>query len=246
MTDLWPWIGWIGNACFFSRFLVQWWRSEKAGRSVAPVAFWWLSLAGTLLLFAYTLHRGELVLLAGFTVNALLYGRNLQLARASEARPRLRRSVLFGIALVALTALIVAGVLRLRLATLTTPVWLVIGVVGQSVWCSRFVLQWIATERTGESHFPHAFWWVSLAGNSLLLAYAIHLGDPVWIAGLALGPLVQIRNLMLMRKNPPCGGRNSSNGTSDAEACRPRPIKERERRARDAARESLGPARPSH
>jgi lipid-A-disaccharide synthase-like uncharacterized protein len=41
------------------------------------------------------------------------------------------------------------------------------------------------------------FWWLSLAGNALLLAYAVHLRDPIFIAGFVPGPLVQVRNLML-------------------------------------------------
>ena len=58
-------------------------------------------------------------------------------------------------------------------------------------------MQWYASERAGESHFPRSFWYLSLAGNVLLLAYACHLADPVYIAGYVLGPLVQVRNLML-------------------------------------------------
>ena len=77
---------------------------------------------------------------------------------------------------------------------------LVVGAVGQSVWSSRFVVQWYLSEREGHSHFPQAFWWISLVGNTLLLTYAVRLGDPVWIAGLCLGPVVQIRNLMLIQR----------------------------------------------
>ena len=47
---LWKVIGWIGNVVFFSRFFVQWWATEKHKRVVVPNAFWWLSLAGSLLL----------------------------------------------------------------------------------------------------------------------------------------------------------------------------------------------------
>ncbi|MEZ5974206.1 MAG: lipid-A-disaccharide synthase N-terminal domain-containing protein [Planctomycetota bacterium] len=41
---------------------------------------------------------------------------------------------------------------------------------GQLIWTSRFVLQWLASERRGESHFPVYFWWLSLLGNGMLLA----------------------------------------------------------------------------
>jgi lipid-A-disaccharide synthase-like uncharacterized protein len=230
--SFWLWIGWLGNACFFSRFLVQWLRSERAGKSVAPRSFWWLSLAGTFLLFAYTFYRGEVVLLVGYTVNALIYFRNLQLASARGGGRQLTSRALAATGLLAVAALIWAGVMHMKTAPLSAPLWLAIGIVGQSVWCSRFVLQWIATERAGESHFPRAFWWVSLAGNVLLLTYAIHLGDPVWIAGLAIGPLVQARNLMLMYKRPRASSEQA--------------VSEPEPREPAASPTTFGPARPSH
>ena len=77
--------------------------------------------------------------------------------------------------------------------------WLTIGIVGQTLWTARFLVQWWSTERAGASHFPRLFWWLSLSGNALLLAYAIHLRDAVYIAGFVPGPIVQIRNLMLHR-----------------------------------------------
>ena len=58
--SIWKVIGWIGNAVFFSRFVVQWYATEKSKRVVVPTAFWWLSLTGSLLLLIYS------VLEAGF------------------------------------------------------------------------------------------------------------------------------------------------------------------------------------
>jgi lipid-A-disaccharide synthase-like uncharacterized protein len=55
------------------------------------------------------------------------------------------------------------------------------------------------SERAGRSHFPPAFWWLSLAGNGFLLAYALHLRDPVFVLGYLPGPLIQARNLVLAR-----------------------------------------------
>jgi lipid-A-disaccharide synthase-like uncharacterized protein len=81
--------------------------------------------------------------------------------------------------------------------------WLAVAVVGQTIWSGRFLVQWWMSERRRESHFPIAFWWLSLLGNALLLAYAIHLQDPVYVAGFCIGPIVQVRNLMLsLRRRP--------------------------------------------
>ncbi len=78
--------------------------------------------------------------------------------------------------------------------------WLVIGFVGQAVFFSRFLVQWIASERAGRSIVPRSFWWISLIGACLLLSYAIHLGDPVFTLGQSAGFIVYFRNLVLIRR----------------------------------------------
>jgi lipid-A-disaccharide synthase-like uncharacterized protein len=80
-----------------------------------------------------------------------------------------------------------------------SAVWASIGIVGQAIWVARFPIQWWASERSGSSRFPVAFWWTSLAGNLLLLLYALHLRDPVFVLGFVLGPVIQARNLVLAR-----------------------------------------------
>lgn len=74
-------VGLLGQACFFSRFLVQWIASEKNGRSVVPVAFWYLSLAGGLLVLVYAIWRRDPVFTLGQSVGAFVYIRNLMLIR---------------------------------------------------------------------------------------------------------------------------------------------------------------------
>jgi lipid-A-disaccharide synthase-like uncharacterized protein len=77
--------------------------------------------------------------------------------------------------------------------------WLVVGFLGQALFFSRFLLQWIASERRGESVVPRGFWYLSLGGAALLLAYAIWRRDPVFILGQSFGFLVYTRNLVLIR-----------------------------------------------
>ena len=64
-----------------------------------------------------------------------------------------------------------------------TKLWLAIGFAGQLLFTSRFLVQWIASEKRRQSIVPTAFWWLSLGGASLLLAYAIWRQDPVFILG---------------------------------------------------------------
>jgi lipid-A-disaccharide synthase-like uncharacterized protein len=78
--------------------------------------------------------------------------------------------------------------------------WIALGFVAQFLFTMRFVVQWIASERAKRSVMPVAFWFFSLGGGALLLAYAIHREDPVFIAGQALGLGIYVRNLMLIAK----------------------------------------------
>ncbi|WP_417243150.1 lipid-A-disaccharide synthase N-terminal domain-containing protein [Celeribacter sp.] len=76
--------------------------------------------------------------------------------------------------------------------------WITIGFLGQLLFTSRFLVQWIASERKRESVVPHAFWWFSLAGGSTLLIYALWRKDPVFILGQGMGLFIYVRNLMLL------------------------------------------------
>jgi lipid-A-disaccharide synthase-like uncharacterized protein len=82
----------------------------------------------------------------------------------------------------------------------TDAMWLSVGFLGQSLFCSRFLVQWIASERRKESVIPLSFWFLSLGGGVLLLLYAVHRLDPVFIVGQAAGLFVYFRNLLLIRR----------------------------------------------
>ncbi|MGH7253800.1 MAG: lipid-A-disaccharide synthase N-terminal domain-containing protein [Nitrospiraceae bacterium] len=82
--------------------------------------------------------------------------------------------------------------------TTTEIIWLSIGFFGQGLFFMRWVVQWLASERTAQSHVPIAFWYISLLGGLITLAYAIYRKDPVFIAGQGVGTFVYLRNLMLI------------------------------------------------
>jgi len=76
----WKVVGWCGNAVFFSRFFVQWYATEKLKRVVVPTAFWWLSLAGSLLLLSYALfHQRDSVFIFAYAFTWIPYIRNLMI-----------------------------------------------------------------------------------------------------------------------------------------------------------------------
>lgn len=82
-------------------------------------------------------------------------------------------------------------------------IWVSIGFFGQSLFFGRWVIQWWTSERYNESRVPLAFWYMSLIGGLITLAYAIYRRDPVFIAGQCVGTTVYIRNLMLIHRRPP-------------------------------------------
>ena len=81
---------------------------------------------------------------------------------------------------------------------MTSTYWLVIGFAGQALFGMRFLIQWIISEKQGESVIPLPFWYFSIGGSIILLSYAIHKQDPVFILGQSLGSIIYIRNLILI------------------------------------------------
>ena len=77
-------------------------------------------------------------------------------------------------------------------------IFLIIGFSGQAVFASRFIIQWIYSERKGESSIPLIFWYLSIIGGLGLLTYAIFRKDPVIIVGQCFGIFIYLRNLILI------------------------------------------------
>ncbi|MDQ7032841.1 MAG: lipid-A-disaccharide synthase N-terminal domain-containing protein [Desulfonauticus sp.] len=77
-------------------------------------------------------------------------------------------------------------------------IWLIIGFIAQGLFSARFLVQWIASERAKKSVMPIYFWYFSLGGGILLLAYSIYRRDPVFILGQASGLFIYSRNLYLI------------------------------------------------
>lgn len=76
---IWLVVGFMGQALFSARFLVQWVSSERRKRSVVPLAFWYFSIAGGATLLAYAVHRMDPVFIVGQFAGLFIYLRNLQL-----------------------------------------------------------------------------------------------------------------------------------------------------------------------
>ena len=83
----WVTIGFLGQAFFTARFLVQWLASEKQRKSVVPSAFWWLSLVGGTALLSYAIFRRDPVIITGQGMGLFVYVRNLMLLRKARKQP---------------------------------------------------------------------------------------------------------------------------------------------------------------
>jgi lipid-A-disaccharide synthase-like uncharacterized protein len=84
--DAWVAVGFVAQALFSARFLVQWIASERAGRSIIPTAFWLFSIGGGVLLFAYSLSRKDPVFIAGQGLGLFVYLRNLYFVLREKSR----------------------------------------------------------------------------------------------------------------------------------------------------------------
>lgn len=88
----WLILGFFGQLVFAGRFIVQWIVSEKKKQSIIPIAFWWLSLAGSLLLLAYSIHRKDLVFILGQSMGFIVYTRNLQMVLSKRKQENIQKA----------------------------------------------------------------------------------------------------------------------------------------------------------
>lgn len=78
-------------------------------------------------------------------------------------------------------------------------IWLLFGFLGQFIFFLRFVIQWIYSEKKGESLVPVQFWFLSIIGAIIILIYAIHIKDPVFVFGQVFALMIYFRNLVLIK-----------------------------------------------
>jgi lipid-A-disaccharide synthase-like uncharacterized protein len=84
MTKIWLGLGLFAQLMFTARFLVQWLASERAGKSIVPLMFWYLSIGGSVLLLVYSIHRKDPVFILGQSMGIFIYTRNLYLIRREK------------------------------------------------------------------------------------------------------------------------------------------------------------------
>ncbi|PSL03515.1 lipid-A-disaccharide synthase N-terminal domain-containing protein [Cecembia rubra] len=193
-------MGLIAQALFAARFIVQLLQSEKANRVVSPSVFWQLSLFASLLLILYGFFRSDIVIVGGQLVGYLIYIRNLQLKGEWNKLPMALRYFAYLLPF-SLFAFLVFGLDYNWERLLENPeiesMLLTWGTLGQLIFTSRFVVQWIHSEKIKDSVFPTSFWYISIVGSLIIAVYAIFRKDAVLFIGQSFGLVVYFRNLHL-------------------------------------------------
>lgn len=190
--------GLLGNVLFTGRVLVQWIASERKKQSIVPVAFWWMSLAASAIFLVYTVAREDIPMFLGIVVTIIPYVRNLRIHYAPDRPPRPR-----GLILIVAAVLMLMLVITYIMAADSTIVWEIfwIGVLGNAIFQTRFLVQWIHSEARRKSELPPLFWWQSVTGSLILLLYAFLRGDFVFLLSFTFAAVPAIRNLMLIRRH---------------------------------------------
>lgn len=196
-------IGFLAQALFSGRLLIQWILSEKSKRIITPSLFWKLSLLASFLLFVYGYLRDDFAIMLGQTLTYFIYVRNLHLQGEWQKSPVWFR----GFLLIFPIIIVIYGYnngeydIYELFNNEDIPVWLLwLGIVSQVLFTFRFVYQWIYSERTKVSQLPIGFWRISVLGASLILTYAIFRLDPVLLIGHGAGLIIYIRNIFIGKK----------------------------------------------
>lgn len=216
-TLLYP-LGFLSAIAFGARFIIQWLQSEKAQKSLVPRSFWQLSLIGNCLLMLHSFIQVQYHVFLVQVCNAIISWRNLNLMQTRNAPVSFKTVCLLLVGSIFLTSLAFAlqdwWLMKegnwFRIPTAPWQVsptlsisffWHLLGTLAYFLFSSRFWIQWWYTEKARTSQLPLSFWWLSLIGALLSIAYFVRIGDSVNLIGPLVGLIPYLRNLMLMRKN---------------------------------------------
>ena len=78
--------------------------------------------------------------------------------------------------------------------------WKVVGLIGQVTFGSRFIIQWLVSEKEGRSVIPVSFWYLSVIGAAITLVYAVHIEEPVFMLPQLAALLIYARNLYFVQR----------------------------------------------
>lgn len=192
-------IGLLAQFFYTARILVQWVQSERSRRIESPALFWIFSVAGSILLFAYGCMRHDLAIVFGEFLSFYIYLWNLQMKGLLDRLPRWLSILLFVLPPASVLFVLhdfphfAAHFLPSTDLPLCILLW---GTVGQAVFKSRFIYQWLHGMRHHTSDLPLPFWYIALAGSLIIISYGCMRHDIVIVIG-QCSIFASIRNIMI-------------------------------------------------
>ncbi|HOQ31785.1 MAG TPA: lipid-A-disaccharide synthase N-terminal domain-containing protein [Candidatus Hydrogenedens sp.] len=209
---IWQTVGVIGAVIFFGRFYIQWIWSEKLGRSVIPIIFWYMSSVGSILLLGYGVYILSPVGVVSYGFNLLVYARNLiHIWRKQNKLTPFRYYLTHGLVLLAfiVSTVVVCYVFYQKffhVREMAKPhavrysFWIFLGLMGQILFAFRFLIQWLTTEVKKQSVIPPIFWYLSLLASFLqIISYSFQ-KEWLYAIGLLTTLFVYFRNIWLLKK----------------------------------------------
>jgi len=169
-------IGYIAQALFSTRFLVQWFRSEKAKKVLAPLLFWQISLMASSLLIIYAILVKDISILFGQLVGYFIYTRNLHLKGYWPQINVLLRIIILVLPFIAILFLSFNSEYNFEsfIDKHTNSLTLIWGLTGQLIFSMRFIYQWLYSEKVNKSVLPLGFWIISIAGSLIISSYSLY------------------------------------------------------------------------
>ena len=200
----WIWaLGFIAQALFAARLLIQWVLSEKEGRVVSPVIYWQLSVVASYLFIIYGILQDDFVIIIGQAMSYIIAVRNLQLDGSWMRMSKAFRAAAVVLPFLTMLWIFMPGTgfsARLTVTDLIDPVFMS-GAIGQLLLNFRFVYQWYHAEKYKTSLLPIGFWIMTAVGSLMVVLYAVDRFDPVLLAAQGLGLVASLRNIQLHYKN---------------------------------------------
>lgn len=196
-------VGLLAQALFSARMIVQWIKSEKIKEVVSPSLFWKISLLASFLLFVYGWLRLDFSIMLGQILTYFIYIRNLHFQNEWK-----KLHQFFRIFIIVFPFLVFiysynngANDRDLLFRNQDMPFnLLVFGIVSQLVFVSRFVYQWVVSEKYKKSVLPVGFWLISTLGSLMVIVYAFIRKDYILLIG-QFGLLIYLRNLYFSKRS---------------------------------------------
>lgn len=212
-TLLYP-LGFAASFLFGLRVLMQWIGSEKNNKSLVTPSFWIISLTANLIMTVHSFIQLQYPICLIQGLNGWIAWRNLELMKGSKSTWKLS-AFKMGCTVFVITSLFIFQGWWLHTSAWMHPpslwsdthsehifwLWHGLGITGMALFASRFWVQWWQAETHQASFLSQSFWWVSLSGSLISIAYFYRLHDLVNLLSYSTGLLPYLRNLVLIKRS---------------------------------------------